>query len=207
MEPAVREHLLELVLDELGEKGREQISLPAVLGALALTDQEFAAEYAGLDACLDAAYDLLTARITTAVEVGCRSGGGGPLVDRGNWPTSVRGGLEALLAELADDPLRTRTLLRAYPALGNHAQARYQGFIEGFAPLLTKGREFSGVADQLPGSAEMLAVGAAEAILFEEVASGRTAELPQLLPSILFSVLVPFLGPGAAAAEMEKAQR
>ena len=118
----------------------------------------------------------------------------------------MRAGLEALLAELADDPLRARTLIRTYPSLGNRAQARYQSFVNGFAPLLAAGREIAGVAGELPASVETLAVGAAEAIIFEEVASGRTTELPALLPSLLFSMLVPFLGPAAAAVEMEKAQ-
>jgi hypothetical protein len=54
---------------------------------------------------------------------------------------------------------------------------------------------------------EMLAVGAAEAIIFEEVEAGRAAQLPGLGPAILFSVLVPFLGPERASVEMERAGR
>jgi AcrR family transcriptional regulator len=204
MEPAVREQLLELMLDELGEKGRKGISLPDVLARADVSEADFAAEFDDLDACLDVAYDQLTARIERAVRLGC-AGAWPPGADPG-WPDRVRAGLEALLAELTDDPLRARTLIRAYPSLGNRAQVRYQSFVNRFGPLLTGGREFSGAADQLPASVEMLAVGAAEAIVFEEVASGRAEGLPKLLPSILFSVLVPFLGPAAAAAEMEKAQ-
>jgi AcrR family transcriptional regulator len=206
MESVARELLLESVLRELAESGRKSLSLETVLGRSGVSAAEFAASYADLDACLDAAYDELTARIATAVRVGCRSGGGGPFPGPGDWPGAVRGGVEALLAELAADPPLTRTLVRAFPSLGNQAQARYQSFVEGFAPLLSVGREASGAAGELPDSVEMLAVGAAEAIVFEEVASGRTADLPRLLPSILFSVLVPFLGPVAAAAEMEKAR-
>jgi AcrR family transcriptional regulator len=204
MEPAVREQLLETMLGELGEKGRDGISLEAVLSKAGVSAEEFAAEYPALDASLDAAYEQLTTRISKAVRVGCAIVW--PLGGHPQWPDHVRGGLETLLAELAADPLCTQTLIRIYPSLGNAAQARYQGFVDGFAPLLTLGRDFSGVAEELPDSVEMLAVGAAEAIVFEEVASDRTAELPSLLPSILFSVLVPFLGPVAAAAEMEKAQ-
>ena len=49
-------------------------------------------------------------------------------------------------------------------------------------------------------------MGAAEAIVFEEIAAGRTEALPGLGASILFSLLVPFLGPAGAAAEIEKSQ-
>jgi AcrR family transcriptional regulator len=205
MEPAVRESLLEAMMRELGEKGRKAISLDAVLARAGVSAAEFAAEYSGIDACLDAAYEELGARIATAVRVGCETGGA-RFVRPSAWPLRVRGGIEALLAELACDPLLARTLIRTFPSLGAGAQRRYQALVEGFAPLLARGREFSEIGEELPDSVEMLAVGAAEAIVFEEVASGRTEELPTLAPSILFSVLVPFLGPIAAAAEMEKAQ-
>lgn len=203
MKPAVREQLLETVLGELGEKGRKRISLPAVLTGVDVSAQEFAAEFGDLDACLDAGYDQLTARILDAVRAACAQG---PPRGEPRWPDQVREGLRTILVELADDPLRARTLVRAYPSLGNRAQARYQSFVDDFASLLADGRVRSGMAEELPASVEMLAVGAAEAIVFEEVASGRTDQLPALLPSILFSLLVPFLGPVAAAAEMEKAQ-
>jgi hypothetical protein len=204
MEPAVREQLLEAMLGVLGEKGRAGLLPEAILSGAAVSETEFAAEFGDLDAGLDVAYEQLTTRIAKAVRVGCAVVW--PLGGAPRWPDHVRGGLEALLAELADDPLRAQTLIRTYPALGNGPQARYQAFVDAFAPMLTPGRAFSGVAEELPASVEMLAVGAAEAIIFEEVSSGRTAELPTLLPSILFGVLVPFLGPVAAATEMEKAQ-
>jgi AcrR family transcriptional regulator len=203
MRPALREALLEAMLRELGERGREGISVAPVLARIDVSPEEFAAEFTDLEACLDAAYDQLAVQIAAAVRTSCdrRSAGLEPA-----WPDRVRGGLAALLAELAADPLRARTLIRTYPSLGSHAQARYHSFVEGFAPLLAAGREFSGVAAELPASVETLALGAAEAIVFEEVASERTATLPGLLPSLLFSLLVPFLGPAEAAAEMEKAR-
>lgn len=204
MHPALRERLLEEMLRELGERGRERMSLTTVLSGLDVSAEEFAAEFTDLDACLDCAYEELTARVAAAVRARCAGDrGSGP---EAPWPDRVRAGLEALLAELADDPVRARTLIRTYPAVGNRAQARYQSFVDGFAPLLAAGREFSAVAEDLPASIETLAVGAAEAIIFEEVASERTTELPALLPSLLFSMLVPFLGPAAAVVEMEKAQ-
>jgi hypothetical protein len=55
---------------------------------------------------------------------------------------------------------------------------------------------------ELPAEMELFAVGAAETILFEEIEAGRAAQLPALTPAILFSLLVPFLGPEAASAEM-----
>jgi len=205
MRPELRERLLEAVLRELGEKGREGMSVTAVLAGLGVSRREFDAEFDDLDACVDAAYEELTSRIAAAVRDGCA--GSSQSGSERAWPDRVRGGLEALLAELAADPLRARTLTRTYPALGPRGQARYQSFLDSFVPMLAPGREVSEVSRELPAIVESLAIGAVEAILFEEIACGRAEQLPALLPSLLFSVLVPVLGPVAAATEMEKAQR
>lgn len=203
MRPDLRERLLEATLRELGENGREGMSVAAILADLGIAEEEFAAEFEGLDACVEAAYEGLTARLMAIVRAGCvgasRAGSERP------WPERVRGGLEALLVALAADPLGAHTLACAYPALGGHGQLRYQSFLDGFIPLLAPGREISEVSGDLPDIVESLAIGAVEAILFEEIACGRAAQLPALLPSLLFSVLVPILGPVAAAREMENA--
>jgi hypothetical protein len=113
--------------------------------------------------------------------------------------------LESLLEELASKPAAAALLIRDFPARSPAARARYQEFVESFAPLLAGGRELSGMGAELPGEVEMLAVRAAEAIVFEEIEAGRTAQLPALAPAILFSLLVPFLGPAGASAEMQRA--
>jgi hypothetical protein len=166
-----RERLLDAVLEEVAEKGEE--------------------------ACLLAAYERLTERLTSRVIEGCTAGR--------EWPQRVRAGLEALLDELAAQPRMARVAIRGFPSVGIEARARYLDFIEGFAPLLRGGREFSGMAEELPAEVEMLAIGAAEAIVFEEIEAGRAAQLPALGPAILFSILVPFLGPEIASAEMQRA--
>jgi AcrR family transcriptional regulator len=207
MEQAVREQLLEAMLGELGEKGREGLSLSAVLEKVGVSAGDFDAEFADVDACLDAAFERLTLQLDAAVRVSCSTGGETLRPRQPEWATRVRAGLDALLSELADRPSQASALIRGYPALGPSRQARYQSFVESFAAQLRVRREMSGIVDELPVHVDALAVGAAEAIVFEEVASGRTEELPQMGPSILFSILVPFLGPIAAAAEMEKAQQ
>jgi AcrR family transcriptional regulator len=201
MEPAARGRLHEAILAELEEKGFERIELLAVLSKVGVPERLFESSYDSVEACIFAAYDELTARLDTAVREACREQG-----ERSAWPERVSAGLGALLDELAARPQMACVLVRSFPSLGPKAQARSQAFLESFGPLLAGGREASEIGAELPSEVEMLATGAAEAILFEEVSSGRTAELPRLGPSILFSVLVPFLGPVAAATEIKKAQ-
>jgi AcrR family transcriptional regulator len=207
MEPAARERLLEAVLTELDSKGREAMSVAEVLRAAEVEEADFAEEYADLDACLDDAYERLTIQLDAAVQVGCATGGDWSGRSEPEWSDRVRAGLEAVLAELASNPALAGALTRAYPALGPTQQARYQAFVERFATALRVRREMGGVDGDLPGGVDSLAVGAAEAIVFEEISAGRAEALPGMTASILFSVLVPFLGAGGARTEMKKAQQ
>ena len=190
-----RARLLEAMLEELVEKGYGEVEVRGALERAHLGGEEWSTLFVDKDECLVAAFDQLTEQLRAAIVEGCAAGH--------DWPSRVAGGLGVLLARLAAGAQTAEALARTFPSIGPAAQARYQAFVESLAPLLAEGREFSGIGAELPAEVELLAVGAAEAIIFEQIQSGRTAGLPALGPEILFSVLVPFLGPAVAAAEME----
>ena len=194
-----RERLLGAMLEEMAEKDYQGAEVEAALCRVGLSGNEWLDEFPDKDSCLFAAYEQLTERLVRRTCEGCALGE--------DWPAQVRCGLAALLEELAARPPLAKVLIRGFPAIGPRARGRYQAFVEGFATLLKGGREFSRMSEELPIEVEMLAVGAAEAIVFEEVEAGRAAQLPGLGPAILFSVLVPFLGPERASVEMERAGR
>jgi hypothetical protein len=194
-----RARLLEAMLEELVVKGYREAEVEGAVERAHLgRREEWARLFVDKDACLVAAFEQLTGQLRTAIVEGCASGR--------DWPGRVAGGLRVLLATLAARALMAEALARSFPAIGPEALTRYHDFVESLAPLLAEGREFSGIGGELPGEVELLAVGAAEAIVFEQIQAGRTSGLTALGPEILFSVLVPFLGPAAAAAEMEKAR-
>jgi AcrR family transcriptional regulator len=190
-----RARLLEAMLEELVEKGYGEAEFEGALARAHLGAAEWSSVFADKDACLVAAFEQLTEQLRSAIVEGCASGR--------DWPGRVAGGLRALLGRLARRAAMAEALARTFPSIGPAAQARYHAFVESLAPLLAEGREASGMAAELPGEVEMLAVGAAEAIVFEQIQGGRAAQLGELGPEILFSVLVPFLGPTAASAAME----
>ncbi len=194
-----RTRLLEAMLEELVEKGYPAVEVEAAVRRAHLGGAEWTALFPDKDECLVAAFDQLTEQLREAIVEGCLAGT--------DWPGRVAGGLRALLARLASRAELAEALARTFPSIGPAAQRRYRTFVEGLAPLLAEGREASGMADELPGEVELLAVGAAEAIVFEQIQAGRTAELEALVPEIVFSVLVPFLGAGAASAAMEAERR
>jgi AcrR family transcriptional regulator len=201
IEASSREKLHELILTGVGESALDQIDLPKLLWEAGVSERSFAAAYDDVEECAFAAYDEQAMRLDAAVREACDAAGASA-----TWPQRVRAGLAALLAELSARPAVATAMLRSFPAIGPEARARSQAFHESFGPMLSGGREASGLGEQLPREVETLATGAAEAILFEEVVSGRAAGLGSMLPALLFSVLVPFLGPERAAEEMNRAR-
>lgn len=207
MGSTAREQLLETALAALGEDGREALDSARLADRAGVAEAELEAEFTDLDACLDAAYKQFLGRLGDAVRSGCERGRALATDARAEaWSTAVRGGLEALLAELTASPARAVALVRAYPALGAPQRLRYEAFVADFAPLLVEGRRLAAASGaELPDEVELLAVGAAEALVFEAIESGQAATLTEMAPAVLFSLLVPFIGAEAAATEMERA--
>jgi hypothetical protein len=191
---AERTRLLEAMLVELVEKGYPGVDVEAAVHRARLGDAEWITEFLDKDACLIAAFEQLCGRLRGAIMRGC--------MVNGDWPVRVAGGLRALLAQLSEHAPMAEALAWRFPSIGREAQQRYHSFVEGLAPLLREGREHVEPRLELPAEVEMLAVGAAEAIIFEQIQAGMTAQLPTLAPQILFSVLVPFLGAERATAAM-----
>ncbi|HEX3733553.1 MAG TPA: hypothetical protein VHU86_00215 [Solirubrobacterales bacterium] len=197
MDEAARQRLFDAILLELAERGYEGAIVEDALVAAGISQAEYDIAFGDKDACLSAAYGQLTQRLIDTATAPCRS--------NDDWPERIRRGLEALLGELACQPRATWVAMRSFPAIRPAAHRRYMSFLETFAGFFSEGREFAGSPESLPSQVEMLAVGAAEAIIFDEVEAGRAADLPELMPAILFSVLVPFLGPEQAAAAWREA--
>ncbi len=197
MDTKRRDALLRAMMDELAEQGYREASVVRALEAAGVSTEEFAVEFGDKDECLFAAYDRLAAEVVAKTSVECDSAE--------PWPERVRVGLETLLAELAAKPKMAQAITRSFPGIRPSAYERYVNLLSRFVPFMREGRDYSEVDEELPGEVELLAVGAAEAIIFGEVDAGRAERLPQMLPEILFSVLVPFMGPDRAADEMRSA--
>jgi AcrR family transcriptional regulator len=187
------------MLSSVAEKGYEATDVDEVLEDADLDLATFETEFRDKEACVLAAYDWVVdralARFAEAYDAGAAT----------TWPEAMRRGLEGLLASIAEHPSAARAATIEVPAIGPQAHERYRASLERFIPFLRDGRDCSEQRDELPEQVELMALGAAEAIIFDEIVSGRARTLPDLMPEILFTVLVPYLGPGDAAAEMHAA--
>jgi hypothetical protein len=52
-----------------------------------------------------------------------------------------------------------------------------------------------------------MAIGGVTGLISDELVTDHAEQLPGLLPDVLFATLVPYIGPGAAAREVERLTR
>lgn len=183
---------------EVAARGYEKVSVADIVQRAGVSRGAFYEEFAGKDEAVYEAYDAMLDVLIARVQ--------GSFSEGDPWPMKVRLALKVLLGELAANPEIARLATVEIPSAGPAAYERYRQGIERFLPFFRQGRAYSGRDDELPPDAELMAVGGAEAIIFDEVVAGRVSRLPALLPDILFTLLVPYLGPEGAIEQMHKAQ-
>jgi AcrR family transcriptional regulator len=194
---AQHERLLWSMVRVIAARGYEGVTVREVVSRAGVSQTTFYAEFADEDECLFAAYDRVIDELVSYVADAFQS--------KRDWPERMSDALDALLRALAAEPEVAQMAVVEFPAAGPHAHQHYHDALERFLPFLEQGREFSGRSGELPPAVELMAVGGAEAIIFDEVVAGRVSKLPEMLPEIVFAVLVPFIGPEQAASSMHAA--
>lgn len=192
-----RERLTWSMVRVVAEKGYDGVTVADIVARAGVSRTTFYDEFTNKDECLFASYDRVVDVLVHYVEEAFQTDG--------DWPERVRSGLDAFLRALAAEPDVARMAMVEVPSAGPEAHQRYRDALGRFLPFFAEGREYSSRGNELPPDVELMAVGGAEVIIFDEVVAGRVSKLPTMLPEILFAVLVPYLGPDEAAREMRQA--
>lgn len=120
------------------------------------------------------------------------------------WLERMRTGLATIVRLFASDPALARTVIVDVMAASTEARQRHWDAVGRFAELLEDGRDLAG-GEELPDNVSLMAAGAVSGLIFDRLQTGPAERLPELLPDLVFSMLVPYVGPSAAIEEMRKA--
>jgi AcrR family transcriptional regulator len=193
-----RERLREAMVRVSAAKGYAATTIGEVVEVAGVSSASFYEHFEDKDACFfeafDAVNDVLVAHVSAAYEATA----GEP------WPQRVAAALRALVELLAAEADIARMTMVEVTAVGDEARKRYGQALARFTPLLEEGRKYSG-RENLPADTARFAIGGATSLIYDEVRSGRGPELPNILPDLIFAVLMPYLGPQAAEEEMRRA--
>lgn len=193
-----RERLLEAMVRVAAAKGYDAATVAEVAEFAGVDEDAFYADFEGKEECFleayDAVIDVLVAHVASAFE----AASGRP------WPERVGAGLRALVELLASEADIARMAMVEVTAAGDGARERYRAALARFAPFLEEGRVYSGRGEKLPPDTARFAIGGATSMIFDEIRAGRGPELTQLLPDLVFAVLMPYLGSEAAEEQHDR---
>ncbi len=202
-----RRDILDALVRTIALRGYDRTTIDRVLLLAKVPAPVFDEHFEDKQECLLAALDELIAHIEGAV---CER------VDRSApWSERVRIGLQTLLAAFADHPDGARVAFVECLSAGEPAIARVRSALADIIPILEDGRSRSCLdgetgaslpaPDHLPPQTSEAVVGGIASILHRRVLEGHTAELPALLPDLLYFVLMPYLGHERALTAAESA--
>lgn len=184
-----RDAIVEAMIRVAGERGYLRTSVADVLTEAGASRTTFYKHFGDKQECFLAAYDLAVERLLGSAEVACEG--------RGQWRDRITSALARVVELLAADPPLARVAVVEGSTAGMEARQRYRAALGRFARLLEPDRPQQRLV--LPPNTALMAVGAVAGLIFDELQANRAVNLPQLLPELEFAVLVPYLGPRAAA--------
>jgi AcrR family transcriptional regulator len=181
-----RRRILDALIETVARRGYDRTTLDRVLHLAEVPAPVFDEHFENKEDCFLQAVDELIGRLECMV------------LERVHrpapWSERIRLGLETLLAALACHPDGARVALVECLSAGEPAIARLRAALATFVPILEEGRAHAPSVEHLPPQASEAVVGGIASILHRRVLEGHTAELPSLLPDLLYFALMPYLG-------------
>jgi AcrR family transcriptional regulator len=190
-----RERLILAMLKAASELGYRETNVQDVIDRAGVSRPTFYEHFTNKEDCFLAAFDISAQRLRGKIEAAARKGGD-------VWRDRVRFALEALLRFAQDEPDTARTLIVEARAGSANAVLRRVELLDHFADCLES------QAEELlpsPASSALTAsgvVGGVEALLYARLCKGQHEELETLLPSLMYFVVLPYEGHGAAGEEL-----
>jgi AcrR family transcriptional regulator len=191
-----RQLILAAMIRVVGTKGYGETAVADVIEEAGASRAVFHRHFEDKHDCFLAAYQMLVERLLGEVVANCD--------DEAPWMSRMTGGLATILGRFAADPALARTAVVEVAAAGGDARQLHWNAIARFGEYLDAGRALAG-GKELPESVSLMAAGAVSGLIFDELVAGRAGGLVDRLPDLLFAMLVPYVGPQAAAAEMRRA--
>jgi AcrR family transcriptional regulator len=194
VERSQRGRILDALVTCVGEQGYPGTRVTDLIARSGVSRKTFYEHFADKEECFLAAYDasveLLMGGVAAAYEA------------EREWTAAIRGALAAFLGFLAEHPHLTRLCIVDVHAVGTRGLARRDAAVRRFYYLLDAGRADAPRA--LPGLTAEAVTGGMYEIVYGRVLRDAIAELPSLLPELMYWAMMPFLGHAAATEEMER---
>jgi AcrR family transcriptional regulator len=178
-----RERVLQAMAECCAERGYAETTVEAVLERAGVEPESFASYFSGKEDCALAAFNKIVSE--TLARISMANADGSDAIERRTHAA------RAILELMAGQPSFAKLALVESRQTGSK---RMHHAYESAAGVLALMIDRLGKAGGDSAPTARAALGGAEAVIRRELASGRSARLPQLMPDFVYAVLVPFVG-------------
>jgi AcrR family transcriptional regulator len=188
-----RDRLVAACSQQVQEHGYGETTVATIIKAAAVSRRTFYEHFDSKEACFIATYDLLMEHLRGLVFAAHDA--------EADWPDRVRAGLGAMLTFFAEQPGLARLALVEPLSAGPPVSEHHRRMVASFAPLLAGAPQAARGAEA--GEVEEAIVAGLATAITRRIVLGQAEQLAELLPELLATALIPFLG----AAEAERIAR
>ena len=190
-----RDRLLDGIVRTVAHNGYARARISDICQAAGVTRPVFYEQFEGKEDAFLAAHRHGTSLVVASMEAAFAAAP--------DWPSGIRSALGTLLGILAEAPAFATMAVVEIDAVGAAGRAEREALLARFRPFFTPE-----VPSLVPHTELVdVVVGGVYASIYRRIDAGRVAELPELLPTLSYFVMAPFLGPdgpgGAAARASE----
>ncbi|NLT06378.1 MAG: TetR/AcrR family transcriptional regulator [Solirubrobacterales bacterium] len=189
-----RGRILDAMKSAAGDLGYHDASVAEVIKRAGVTRKAFYKLFDDKEQCFIQAYERDLARLLTLTLEAFET--------QDAWADRLRAALSALLHALGRDPAAARLCFIEVMTAGPRAIAARNEAMRGFTLIFDAGRLEDDRAR--PPALALNMVGGMSEIVHREIAAGRAEDLPRVLPDLMYTAVLPILGPDAAERELER---
>ena len=192
-----RLRLMAGMLDAVGEQGYVATSVADVLSRAGVSRRTFYEHFADKEACFVQAFDHVAAV--------CRDAISASFAGQTRWRDALRAGLDVFLRTAAANPRFARACLVEILAIGYEGVRHRDAAMEPFQRFFESGRDEAPAGVLIPDTVTETLVGGILETVSSRIMRGEADQLPELLDSLVYWSLVPFVGPAEAMGEASAA--
>ncbi len=195
-----RQRILTAVSEVVSELGSSAMTVEDIIKAAGVSRRTFYEHFKSKEESFLASYEDISTQLMAAISAAFNRSD--------SFVTRVEDCMGAFLSLLASEPAYANMCIVEVLVAGPAALERRNAVMREFAALIERG-----AAEELPKPARPPAltpetlVGGVHEVIYARILRGETAQLPNLLPDLTFSVLLPYMGRDVALAEYKKLRR
>ncbi|HEX5929346.1 MAG TPA: TetR/AcrR family transcriptional regulator [Solirubrobacterales bacterium] len=193
-EGSQRQRIIDAMIECCAEKTYAATTIADIVKQASISRTTFYKRFPNKRACFDAALDYCIAEIEEAATAAH--------APTDSPPEAVRKALAAMLDLMAAKPAMAQLVMSDAITVEPAILERYRSLL---IPSLEGLLAESGEPRQPDAADPNLAFGRAQIMIFNQIASGRTEELSQLLPEIVYIALLPYAGHDEATQQAQLA--